>query len=73
MIFLQVSMLVGGGRIMPKDDDKEWKVQTYNGTNLSYDMLCEPTCLENKDKEGDNTSCNSLINLKILTTNIDKI
>ena len=49
---------------MPKDDDKEWKFQTYMGINLSYEMLCEPTCLDNEEKEGDNLSGNRLINLK---------
>ena len=24
------------------------------GNNLDFDMLCEPTCLDNKEKEGDN-------------------
>ena len=37
----------GGGSIMPKDDDKEWKLQTYMGTNLAYNMLCEPIFLDN--------------------------
>ena len=34
-------------------------------------MLCEPTCLDNEKKEGDNISGNRLINLKIFTTNIE--
>ena len=33
---------------MTKDDDKEWKFQTYMGTNIDYDMLCELTCLDNE-------------------------
>ena len=56
---------------MPKDDDKEWKFQTYMGTNLDYDMLCDTTCLYNEEKEGDNLSGNHIINLKILTANIE--
>ena len=56
---------------MPKDDDKEWKFQTYKGTNLAYDMLREPTCLDHKEKKEDNLSGRRLINLKILTTNIE--
>ena len=43
------------------------------GNNLAFDMLCEPTCLDNKEKEGDNLRVNSLINLKTLTTNIEKL
>ena len=61
-----------GGRIMAKDDDKEWKFQTDKGTYLDYDMLCEPTCLDNEQKDGDNIIGNTLINLKILTTNVEK-
>ena len=34
-------------------------------------MLCEPNISYNKEKERDNLSGNRLINLKILTTNID--
>ena len=34
-------------------------------------MFYEPTCLDNKQKQGDNLSSNRLINLKILTNNID--
>ena len=32
-----------GGRIMPKQDDPEWKIFTYRGIKLAYDMLCDPT------------------------------
>ena len=35
-------------RIMPKEDDKEYKFQYEIGTNLDYEMLCEPTCLDHK-------------------------
>ena len=58
---------------MPKDDDKECKFQTYRGTNLDYDLLCEPTCLDHKEKEGDNLSGGRLINLQILKTNIENV
>ena len=36
-------------------------------------MLCEPTCLDNEEKDGDNIINNPFINLKILTTNIEKL
>ena len=42
------------------------------GNNLAYDMLYEPTCLDHEDKEGDNLIGNPFINLKILTTNLEK-
>ena len=48
---------------MPKDDDKEWNFQNYKGTNLVYEMLCDTTCLDNEEKEGDNLSGNRLIDL----------
>ena len=35
-------------------------------------MLCEPISPDNGEKVGDNLSGNRLINLKILTTNIEK-
>ena len=34
-------------------------------------MLCEPKASYNEEKEGDNLSSNRIINLGILTTNID--
>ena len=34
-------------------------------------MLCEPTRSDNENKEGYNISGNRVINLKILTTNIE--
>ena len=42
------------------------------GTNLAYDMLCEPTCLDNEEKEGENLCSSRLISLKWLTTNVEK-
>ena len=60
----------GGGHITPKEDDPEWKFHSYRGTNINYDMSCDPIILENEENEGDNISSNNLSNLKILTTNI---
>ena len=37
MILLLVIMVPGGGRIKKKND----KCQSYEGTNLGYDILCE--------------------------------
>ena len=37
----------GGGRITPKQDDQECKLQTYKGTDLSYYMLYEPISWDN--------------------------
>ena len=42
-------------------------------TNLDYYMVWDPTCLDNEDKEGDNLSGNHLINVQILTTNVEKV
>ena len=64
-------MADGKGRIIPKQDDAEWKFQTYRGTNLANDMLCKPRSSDNKQKEGDNISGDRLINIKKLTTNIE--
>ena len=35
-------------------------------------MLCEPTCLDNEEKEEDNISGDHLINIKRFTTYIEK-
>ena len=39
------------------------------GTNLAYDMLCEPSSSDNEEKDGDYLSSNRLINMKLLATN----
>ena len=56
--------MVVGGCIIPKDDDEECKFQTYMGSDLVYEMLCDTSCLDHEEKEGDNISSNSLINFK---------
>ena len=67
--------LPGGweGHIILKQDDPEWKFQTYRGTNLCYEMLCEPTSSDNEEKEEDKLNSYLPINLKLLTTNLEKI
>ena len=59
----------GGGGVKPKQDDLDWKIYTYRGTNIDYNTLCEPTSSDYEEKEGDNFNGNRLINLKKLTTN----
>ena len=61
-----------GNVIISKDYDKESKFHNYMGTTLAYDMLCDPTCLDNEEEEGDNLSSNFIINLKILAKNGEK-
>ena len=60
----------GGGRI--KQNDNDWKFNSYKGTNLGYDMMCESVDSDQKEKEGDVLNVNRIINLKNLITNIDK-
>ena len=60
-------------RVKPKQDYSDWIFQTYRGTNLDYDMLCDPTSSDNEEKEGDNLSSNHLMNQKRFTTNIEKV
>ena len=64
-------MIAGGGRIMPKQYDIECIFQSYKGTEFSFEMLLEPPSSDNKEKEVDKISGNRLINLKILTTNVN--
>ena len=56
---------------MPKQDYPEWTFQNYRGTNLDYNMSCEPKSLDDEEKEGDDLSGYRLINLKFFTTNIE--
>ena len=37
-----------GGRI--KHNDNDWKFQSYIGTNLGYDMLCESVNSDQEEK-----------------------
>ena len=61
--------MAGGGYIKHNDNDR--KFQKYKGTNLDYDMLCESIFTDHEEKEGDVPKGNCIINLKILSTNID--
>ena len=63
-------ILVAGGRI--KHNDNDWKFQKYKGTNLDYDMLSESVNTYQEEKEGDVLKGNLIINLKSLSTNIEK-
>ena len=60
-----------GGRI--KNNDNDWKLQSYKGTNLGYDMLCESVNSDQEEKEVDLLNSDRIINLNNLITNIDKI
>ena len=60
-----------GGHI--KQNDNDWKFQSYKGTNLGYDMICESVNSDQEEKEGDVLNGNRIINLKNLVTNIDNI
>ena len=59
-----------GGRIKHMEND--WKFQKYKGTNLDYDMLCESVNTDQEEKERDVLKVNRIINLKNLSTNIEK-
>ena len=61
---------MGGGCI--KQNDIDWKIQGYKGTNSGYDMLCESVNSDQEEKEGDLLNGNRIINLKNLITNINK-
>ena len=58
-----------GGSI--NQNDNYWKFQSYKGTNLGYDMLCESINSDQQEKEGYLLDGNRIINLKNLITNID--
>ena len=58
-----------GGRI--KYNDNDWKFQSYKGTNLGYNMICEYVNSDQEEKVGDVLNSDSIINLNNLITNID--
>ena len=60
-----------GGRITHNDND--WKFQSYKGTNLGYDMICESVNFDQEEKEGDFLNGNRIINLNNLIINIDNV
>ena len=60
-----------GGRI--KQNDNHWKFQSYKGTNLCYDILCESVNSDQEEKEGNLSNGNYIINLNFLITNIDNV
>ena len=59
----------GGGGI--KHNENDWKFQSYKGTNLGYDMLCEFVNSDQEEKEGYLLNGNRIINLNNLITNMD--
>ena len=54
-------------------NDNDWKFQSYKGTNLGYDMLCESVNSDQEEKEGDVLNVNRIISLNNLITNIDYV
>ena len=61
--------MAGGGRI--KHNGNDWKIQSYKGTNLGYDMLFDSVNSNQEEKEGDLLDNNRVISLKNLIINID--
>ena len=59
----------GGGHI--KQNDKDWKFQSYKKTNLGQDIMCESVDSDQEEKVGDVLNGNRIINLKDFITNID--
>ena len=67
-----IILLAGGGGGRIKHNDNDWKFQKYKGTNLDYDMLSESVNTDQEEKEGYVLKGNHIINLKNLSTNIEK-
>ena len=72
------SLWLGGGGVNHGGDDLDQNFDTnsrignYKGTTLAYDLLWDPISSDNEWKEGDKLSDNCLVNLKHLTTSIEK-
>ena len=62
--------MAGGGCI--KHNDNYWKFQSYKGSNVGYDRLCESVNSDREEKEGDLLNGNRIININNLITIIDK-
>ena len=63
----------GGWRGRIKQNDNDWKFQSYKGTSLGYVMICESVNSDQEEEEGDLLNGNRIINLKNLITNIDNV
>ena len=63
--------MAGGGRI--KKNNNYWKFNSYKGTSLGYDMMCESVNSDQEGKEGDILNGNRIINLNNLITNRDNV
>ena len=63
---------IGGWGRRIKHNDNYRKFQSYKGTNLGYDMICESVNSDQEEKEGDLLNGNRIINLDNLITNMDK-
>ena len=59
-----------GGHI--QHNDNYCKLQSYKGTNLGYDMICESVKSDQEEKEGYVLNDSRIMHLKNLITNIDK-
>ena len=60
--------MAGGGGGSTNHNDNDWKFQSYKGTNLGYDMMCESVNTDQEEKEGDALNGNRIINLNNLIT-----
>ena len=60
-----------GGLI--KQNDNDWKFQSYKGTNLGYDMICQSVNSDQEEKEREVINGNLIISLNNLITNIDYV
>ena len=70
MNFIFFVLVAGGGwRIQHNNNDCEF--QSYKGTNLCYDMLCESVNSDQEEKEVDLLNGNRIINLRTLITNME--
>ena len=71
MIFLLVILVAGEGRI--DHNGNYLKLQSYKGTKLGYDVICESVNSDQEEKEGGLLNGNRIINLNNLITNMDNL
>ena len=56
-----------------KQNEFDWRFQSYKGNNLCYGMLCESVNSDQEEKQGDLLNGDRVINLNNLITNVDKL
>ena len=64
--------MVAGGEGAYQKKKNDWEFQSYKGTNIDYDVLCETVNSDQEEKMADILNGNHIITLINLVINVDK-